>query len=81
MDFIPPQPQALSKPADVRYRRAENAQAQCGMCGNFSPPSACTKVEGKIDPSFTCDLWTPLESAPPGGQSSDDLMKILFGGA
>jgi len=35
----------------------EHGPTYCGICKNFSPPSKCKKVEGKIDELGCCNAW------------------------
>lgn len=65
---------------EVNYRKAEAPAQACGVCGNFIPPSNCAQVAGNISPEMTCDLWTPMESAPPAGMDAGSLDAMLFGG-
>lgn len=48
------------------------AEGNCGSCSSFDGMMSCAQVAGNIDPSATCDLFTPggggmaPPAAPPG---------------
>jgi len=45
--------------ADAKYQVTPKANRHCGGCVNFQPPNACKFVQGDIDPSGWCQLFTP----------------------
>lgn len=47
--------------SEVNYRRSE----RCRDCDFFASPGSCEKVEGRISPEATCDLWTIRSEQSP----------------
>jgi hypothetical protein len=41
----------------VSYRETPNGGNSCSTCGNFVAPSACSLVEGPINPDGWCGLF------------------------
>lgn len=41
----------------VNYQPSPKGQARCGTCSFFQAPSACSYVEGPINPSGWCTLF------------------------
>ena len=41
----------------VSYRETPNGGNSCSTCGNFVAPSACSLVEGAINPDGWCGLF------------------------
>lgn len=61
--------------SNVNYKEAADAQDwHCGSCRFFERWSrSCSLVEGTIEPSYVCDLWTDLlPSQRPIGALMDD---------
>jgi hypothetical protein len=52
-------PQLEKADARVKYRPSSEFNQRCGTCRFIDADhDACNLVEGMIDPSFVCDLWT-----------------------
>jgi len=41
----------------VGYQATPKGDQQCSNCSLFQPPSACTLVDGAVDPSGWCKFW------------------------
>jgi hypothetical protein len=45
--------------ADAKYQGTPNGGQHCDGCVNFQPPNVCKFVQGDINPSGWCQLFTP----------------------
>jgi hypothetical protein len=53
-------------PEQVNYRPAEDPAMSCATCQHFiEVDGSCEVVAGPIDPTFTSDLFEPIEQALP----------------
>jgi hypothetical protein len=57
--LLAPVGQAAAKmaQASVSYQDTPKGDQQCSTCSLFQPPSACTLVDGTINPSGWCKFW------------------------
>ena len=46
-------------PAFAKYQATPKGNDHCGVCANFQPPNACRFVQGEINPSGWCQLFSP----------------------
>lgn len=44
--------------ADAKYQAAPKGDQTCAGCVNFQPPNACKFVQGDINPSGWCQLFS-----------------------
>ena len=55
-------------------------EEHCGNCLYFSPPNACHKVGGSIDPGGHCYVWyTPKQASQPMGPGGMPMMPMQEG--
>ena len=45
--------------ADAAYQGTSKSDERCDGCINFQPPNACKFVQGNVNPSGWCQLFTP----------------------
>jgi len=45
--------------ADAKYQGTPKGDQRCDGCMLFQPPNACKVVQGEINPTAWCQLFTP----------------------